>query len=775
MSRTILIKRVKLRNILSHEVSEIEFGTGLTAIVGPNGAGKSTIVDAIVYALFARGTRTVVRGRSKRDIIRRGSTEGEIEVDIDIGGQIYRVRRILSTLRAEDAQLYQLDRDGHRARLIATGVENVVERILRFFGVPSPETIRYTIISRQDELTKLLDLRPAERKDLILKLLGLHDLEKAREVLRPYLRKYLQEAAKLEVIRSEIDRRKRRLEAIAKELNRIDRELQELEEKKKSLEAKLERLKLLHKLLFEYANIRELEKKAHELTEIEHELQRLEEAVKYAAGVRSIDPSSLLTQLQELNQAKRALEKLSEKRAQILEDIHRVVKRVSKLCTIFELSNHAEDVEKIVEMLRKELENLQARKHRIEAETRMALEASKIIQESASCPVCGRPLDIELRRKLEKELEMRIVDGNNVLRNIIQVEQELEKALNELKALERLRIDVDSKIELYRQQVEQLASQLRPRIAEANRLCEQVSKISVFASCFDSGRGCFSGLRCVHQQLESIEGRIAVLQERRRALYSELMHKNVDEVLREAELLRSRLRALGVDPETVTYSTIEERMHRVNTSLIDVERTLSSLAQKRVDLLQQRSEIEKELKEFEIEYRDLEKSSRIARVLEYLTETVLGRDGVLAKQLTSLARELIERYANIVLKGMGLDLRLSISTDFDILIWSPLGEIDIRNVSGGEKTAIATALRMALAYAILGRMPGFFILDEPTAHLDAERRRTLFDLIKRISEKLPQVIVVTHDIEVVDIADNVLEVYKEGTRSVIKYVYKQQW
>ena len=136
---------------------------------------------------------------------------------------------------------------------------------------------------------------------------------------------------------------------------------------------------------------------------------------------------------------------------------------------------------------------------------------------------------------------------------------------------------------------------------------------------------------------------------------------------------------------------------------------------------------------------------------------------------------MIERYANIVLKGMGLDLRLSISTDFDILIWSPLGEIDIRNVSGGEKTAIATALRMALAYAILGRMPGFFILDEPTAHLDAERRRTLFDLIKRISEKLPQVIVVTHDIEVVDIADNVLEVYKEGTRSVIKYVYKQQW
>jgi len=774
MSRTILIRRVKLRNILSHEVSEIEFQTGLTAIVGPNGAGKSTIVDAIVYALFARGTRTVIRGKSKRDIIRRGATEGEIEVDIDIGGQTYRVRRVISTLRAEDAQLYQLDRDGRKVKLVATGVDNVVEHILRLFGVPSPETIRYTIISRQDELTKLLDLRPAERKDLILKLLGLHDLEKAREVLRPYLRKYLQEAAKLEVIRTEIDRRKRRLDAIDRELNRIEQELRELEERKKNLEAELERLKLLHKLLFEYANIRELEKKARELTEIENELRKLEEAIKYAAGIRSIDPSSLLTQLQELNQIKRALEKLNEKRTQILEDIRRVVERVSKLCTIAKLDENVEDVEKIVEMLRSELENLRAKKHRIEAETRMALEASKIIQESASCPVCGRPLDTELKRKLEKELEMKIVNGGNELRNINRIEQELEKALNELKTLERLRIDVDSKIELYRQQIEQLASQLRPRIAEANRLCEQVSKISIFAQCFDDERGCLAGLKCVHQQLESVEGRIAVLQERRRALYSELMYKNVDEVLKEAELLRSRLRALGVDPESVTYSMIEEKIHHVNASLIDVERTVSSLAQKRVDLLQQKSEIEKELKELEIEYKDLEKSSRIAKALEYLTETVLGRDGILAKQLTSLARELIERYANMVLKGMGLDLRISISTDFDISVWSPLGEIDIRNVSGGEKTAIATALRMALAYAILGRMPGFFILDEPTAHLDAERRRTLFDLIKRISEKLPQVIVVTHDIEVIDIADNVLEVYKEGARSIVRYVHKQQ-
>ncbi len=768
MARIILLRRVKLKNILSHEQSEIELRPGLTAIVGPNGAGKSTIIDSIVYALFARGPRSSIRGKSKRDLIRRGAAEGEIEVDIDIGGQRYRIRRVISTVRAEDAQLYQLDGETGRLRLIATGVDNVVDHILKLFGVPTPEAIRYTIISRQDELTKLLDLRPAERKDMILKLLGLHDLEKAREVLRPYLKKYMQEAAKLDITRIEIERRKRKLESIVKELSNIEKKLGELEEKRSSLSRELENLKQVQRIFLEYDKVRELEKKASELIEIERELEKLEEALSYAAGIRSVDPSAILVQLRELSQVKRALDTLRRKYDQVLGDIKRIVERLRKL-------GIEVNAEKGLEILRRELDALRARKHRIEAETHVFTEASKVISESSSCPICGRPLDDELRQRLEIELEEKTKRSYAELRDIERLEREIERALAELEALERARIDTASRIETYREQLEHIVPHLRPLIAKANQLCESVSKVHMFASCFEENRSCFEALKCVQQRLDSIEGRVSTLRERRKALYEELAGKSIDEILKEAELLRGRLRALGIDPDHTSYSEIEERLNYVNTVLLEVERNISSLKQRYSDLLQQRSEIEKEIKELEASIRDLEKAVRIARALEYLAETILGRDGELAKQLTTLAKDLIERYANMVLKNLGLGLQLSITQDFDISVHSPLGEIDIRSVSGGEKTAIATALRMALAYAILGRIPGFFILDEPTAHLDTERRRVLFDLIKRISEKLPQVIVVTHDIEVVDIADNVLEVYKEGTRSVVRYTQPMEF
>ncbi|MEM4613144.1 MAG: AAA family ATPase, partial [Ignisphaera sp.] len=180
-----------------------------------------------------------------------------------------------------------------------------------------------------------------------------------------------------------------------------------------------------------------------------------------------------------------------------------------------------------------------------------------------------------------------------------------------------------------------------------------------------------------------------------------------------------------------------------------------------------RIEIENKLKYIDERVRELKKSVEIYRAVDVLVNRFLGRDGLLAKILTREARRLIQIYTNRILSELGLDFNVDIDEDFNIEVKSGNGELDVRSLSGGEMVALAIALRIATAYTVFGKLPGFFILDEPTQFLDSTRRRTLFEIIKRLSEKVPQVIVVTHDTDVTDLADKVFYVNKVGGRSII--------
>ena len=72
-----------------------QFGEGITSIVGPNGCGKSNIVDAIVWVLGERGTKSL-RVKDMGDVIFHG-TNGKRPVNIaEVTLDLPRARRNLS-------------------------------------------------------------------------------------------------------------------------------------------------------------------------------------------------------------------------------------------------------------------------------------------------------------------------------------------------------------------------------------------------------------------------------------------------------------------------------------------------------------------------------------------------------------------------------------------------------------------------------------------------------------------------------------------------------
>jgi exonuclease SbcC len=242
----------------------------------------------------------------------------------------------------------------------------------------------------------------------------------------------------------------------------------------------------------------------------------------------------------------------------------------------------------------------------------------------------------------------------------------------------------------------------------------------------------------------------------------------IEEVISRYIKVKEEIKSLGFDAEEINIKTIEDYYKKLRVEVDEIREKLGKIRGRLESNTKLLDELTKEEKELEDMIASIAKDIQIYPVLDILVNTLLGKDGVLAKVLTLEARRLMEKYTNIVLKELGMDFKVKISEDFDIEVHSNLGVLDIKSLSGGETVSLAIALRIALAYTVFGRLPGFFILDEPTQFLDIERRRAVFEIIKKLSEKVPQVIVVTHDPEVEELSDKIYLISKEGGRSVVR-------
>ena len=106
--------------------------------------------------------------------------------------------------------------------------------------------------------------------------------------------------------------------------------------------------------------------------------------------------------------------------------------------------------------------------------------------------------------------------------------------------------------------------------------------------------------------------------------------------------------------------------------------------------------------------------------------------------------------------------------EYDVTVYGPEGESSMSMVSGGEKIAIALALRLGITRAMSKGELDTILLDEPTIHLDSSRKHELINLLKDMSV-LPQMIIVTHESQLENAADNLIKVEKENGISKVSF------
>lgn len=250
-----------------------------------------------------------------------------------------------------------------------------------------------------------------------------------------------------------------------------------------------------------------------------------------------------------------------------------------------------------------------------------------------------------------------------------------------------------------------------------------------------------------------------------------------ESLIKRLELLRgdeagtsSEVSKLTEDRENLGYredlhENIQMRLYNSDQELTDLKGQKNHFNGRRTMFMSRIAELESELESFQGYKRELKQVKDFIKLLNYIRD-LYGKDGV-QKDLRNVSRPLIEQNTREFFERFNFEYSdIKLDEDYNITIYGPAGKNSLNMISGGEKIAVALALRFGITQTLSGGNLELIMLDEPTIHLDSYRRQELIELLKRMSI-IPQMIIVTHETDLEEAADNILKVKKEDGNSFV--------
>ena len=234
---------------------------------------------------------------------------------------------------------------------------------------------------------------------------------------------------------------------------------------------------------------------------------------------------------------------------------------------------------------------------------------------------------------------------------------------------------------------------------------------------------------------KALERRLQTIQAN--ATRFEQLTQAIEETQRELGTLEARLKERGVDSRVQEPAPTRRDKERLKAQMDRERRRLVSLKQQEAVRLDRMNELQ-----------------RVNRQAGKVEQTRLGLElaceGV-DKTIATLQRQILQPVES-ELQAWLEQMELFGKTRIDLQKQHLLPSLTIDGVdrslmllSGSEKMFLYLCFKVALA-KVLGN-PGFFVFDDPTLHLDGERKALMVDFIQQLAEE-HQVIVTSYDDEV---------------------------
>ena len=688
-----IIQSITLRNFKSYAEQTINFnGIDSIGICGPNGAGKSTIIEAVTFALFGKCTSTERKELGNEAIIRDDQDEAFVSLTFQKDGQEYTLER---TVRKKGTGTATLTSSG---KIIQAGAATVTVMVQSLVGMDYETFVSSTII-RQDEMDKISDLRPSERKDILSKIFGLELYDKFKKITHERLSRTKAEVEAAELLAKQ-------LRPLVSNEESIRKDLEDAEAASKQLDA----------------NIRKNEE----------ELSRLEDEIAKTIKKKSdydVKHTQLVSLEREINSTNSLIQSASKEIfvARESENELYILKEELEATTNLELQRL--ELEGLKEQLTTSLLQHEQQTRSIRQIIAEEKEYYGTIQDSriAECPVCKRPLDDQHRHQvledfnsklqqltsqLTKITEQSLLDRTKLNNDLLPKLRTIEEKTNRIQKLQLKKAHLEgAAFQLGRliQSERELKSKLKMAEAEKQNLSTELANLENITLYFEKLQ---SERKNTSTSLERFREEKGRTEESVKHLKNQLAQIGIAREENE----RIKCQTAAQREEIAVYEILEDAFGKDGIPTAILKNLVPEVEEDASRIL------------YDLSNGEMRISFRFGRETKTGTQT----DQLVMEAVDDTGHHPVTRFSGGERMRINLALRLGIS------------EVIARR--SGYKGKIET-----------------LIIDEGLSALDEEGRQATFEILRQLRQRFRKILVISHLDDVKDAFETRLVVSKSAT------------
>lgn len=735
------ILKIILYNIRSHTHYEfIPALEGTTAISGTNGAGKSTIVNSFAWSLFGSKAQSL----KAKDFIKEGVNPKETHVGVEsyfaLGNREYKVeRKIVSSNGNSTCNIYSRDINTEDEYILdcGPGVTHSEKFLRRLLGYDEKGFYSSAFV-QQKQVDLIISAGPRERGAIIEQMIGVNaitsSLDMARDEFRG-LQKALSviqtgsiedEELKFQNQKNIVIKFRTDIKNLNNEIDSLKNEVDEINEQFKEEVEKQEKYNSLK----------------NEIMMIENNNKHISEQINFFLDIIKKYPENLTYSedlLKELIENKNNEEIKYKNSLEALLSAKLELERLDNLFKIQINPNVLNDYNNLIEnqnRLKNEISNLEFEINYIKSQGKKIQSYLKSLKEGvAECPYCKSPIE-----NVDKEIKEHTLEFNNLKNEIIDKNKKLDESKLEFTNILNNIVILQNDIEKLNQQ-EKKKNEYSNLKSEVIRLQTQEETNKASLNLITQKLNDLNEVKNKSEDLIKARNSINYLTEKLEEFAQEKLNKEIELSLIGA-LTSKEYKNL-----TKKHEELNNRFNSLQYDKFELDKELVVAESEGKILYANLQNCRKAAEEYNNISKQLEIISFSIKTLSDFKDL---RIKTAIPSLSSIASEILNKFTN------GDFIELKLNEQFETSVVTSSGqERSVSVLSGGELSAAAIALRLAIALFLQEGTQSLLILDEVLVSMSEDRQQQILETISSLTSS--QIILIAHSQVANSFADKVID------------------